>query len=279
MSSNSLLSYKEMCIKNDCTYKNDLFISYENEGIKERDRGTRQFKHSGLIFENINEVAIMLSNLCNYAAVHTKCPANKISNKEILSLKTVYGILDELADVGFKGTICFHIYNEPIMDPRLCIFMKYAKEKMPKCKIRLYSNGYYLNQIMVDDLISLGMDALCVTGYGKSEYIRLMSLVVDIPYMVIFGNLDERLDYYKSTDIVKLKGSICKTFFTQTTVYSNGDIGLCCLDYKHVYGLGNVYENSLKECLNSERVVEIQKRLLRGDRTVCNLCMNCEWSR
>ncbi len=279
MSSDSLLSYKEMCIKNEYTYKNDLFITYENDSIKERDEGVRRFKQTGLIYENINEIAIMLSNLCNYASVHTKCPANQINSKEILPLKTVYRVLDELAEINFDGTICFHIYNEPLIDPRLGVFMRYAKEKMPSCTIRLYSNGYYLDQTMVDDLLTLGMDALCVTGYGKSEYLRLISLELDIPYMVIFGNLDERLDYYKDTDSVILENVPCMTFFTQTTIYSNGDLGLCCLDYKHGYCLGNVKEKSLRECLNSDKTVEVQRRLIDGDRSVYSLCKNCRWSR
>lgn len=275
--SEALVQFKELCERNFFPYSNDMYYLYYHELMKQRDESVEKLKKTGQLFENIVEIAIMLSNLCNYASIHTRCPASLVKHKEIISAKNVYCVLDELSSIDFCGTICFHVYNEPLIDPRLCVFMKYAKERIPRCKIRLYSNGYYLNQTLLDDLVSFGMDALCVTGYGKKEYLRLISLNVEIPYMVLFGNLDERIDYYIDAKEAKLAGVPCRTFITQTTIYPNGDVGLCCLDYKHKYELGNINNSSLRECLNNDRTISVQNRLLKGDRSEFNLCMNCVW--
>ncbi len=159
-------------------------------------------------------------------------------------------------------------------------FCDMVKRMLPKAKVMAYSNGYYLNQTMVDDLIDVGIDVITVTGYGKSEYSRLQSLRVDIPYRILNGNLDERMDVYKRP-INKLKISYdpCRSFITQTCIYSNGEVGVCCLDYEHPYGLGNIFDESLESILNSEGVTAFQDELLLGNRGRYAICQNCNWNR
>ena len=275
-----ICSYKDLCIKTNSYYENDEMIIFNHNKKNELNINIEKYERTRQLFGNFKEVAIMLSNLCNYAYKHPQCPASKIKEKEILPSKVVYKLLDELSNDGFAGEICFHIYNEPTIDPRLFKFIEYAKLKMPDCTVRLYSNGYYLNEVMIDDYIDIGVGVLNTTGYGKNEYDRLTSYDVAIPYSVLFGNLDERLDFYSEKnkmgnfDIKK-----CHAFLNQICVYSNGDLGLCCLDYKHPYKLGNVKNETLEKILNNPRVVEVQSKLLMGDRSVCSLCQNCGWSR
>ena len=97
-------------------------------------------------------------------------------------------------------------------------------------------------------------------------------------YSVLFGRLDERLNIYGDRKKA-ISDEPCRTFFIQVCIYSNGDIGLCCLDYRHPYGLSNIYETSLKDTLNSEQIVLLQKALLSGNRSVYSICKNCTWSR
>ena len=272
-------SYLEMCRCKRSGYINDLGIEYETYKKNRVDEGADNFLKTSNIFDNITEIAIMISNLCNYALIHPQCPANRILDKEIMPSSLVFKLLDELAESTYSGTIAFHVYNEPLMDPRLFWFMHYAKEKMPDCKLRIYTNAYYLNQVMVSELIENGMDILQVTAYGENEYDRLLSLEVSVPYTIIYGELDDRLDGYGTRkSVTQLDSLVCKSFFTQTTVFSNGDLGICCLDYKHSFGIGNMYSQSLRDCLNSGSAVELQKKLLMGDRSTYPICMNCSWN-
>lgn len=273
-------SYKDLCKKTYNYYENDEMIVFNKNKEMVLKRNEEEFEKTGNIFGNFEEIAIMLSNLCNYSLLHPQCPASKIEKKEILSSKIVYKLLDELSNIGFNGGVCFHIYNEPTIDPRLFKFIEYAKRVMPKCTVRLYSNGYYLNQLMIDEYIEAGVGAINTTGYGKMEFDRLTSYNASIPYSVLFGNLDERLNYYNENEKDNLFiGEKCRTFLNQICVYSNGDIGLCCLDYKHPYGFGNVENESLESILSSKKIVELQSRLLEGNRSDCSLCRNCGWSR
>ena len=278
--SSKLLSYMQMCLSKHVLYRNMECIHYEAVREKQINDGVERFKKTNDLFNNIEGVGLMLSNLCNYAYLHSKCPAHCIREKEILSSETVKRIIDELAVRKFDGVLYFHIYNEPMNDPRLFLFIEYAKKEMPQCKVLVYSNGYYLNQVMINDLEEIGADILAVTGYGREEYKRLLALDVNIPYRIVWGDLDERLDLYKaSTDDGNREYEPCRTFITTVNIYSDGDVGICCLDYKHPYKLGNIMDNSLEKVLNHERVINIQKNLLNGNRCDLPICRHCNWIR
>lgn len=268
-------TYKELCKRTKFTFDNEAYIRHLHQKKERIDAGIKNFLQTENLFENINEVALMLSNLCNYAYIHKKCPASLVKQKEILPSRIVFKIFDELASVNFDGTICFHVYNEPLIDPRLFWLIDYIKKNLPLSKVKIYSNGYYLNEQMVKELSDIGVDILEVTGYGEAEYDRLISLDVDMAYSVLLVDMDSRLDFYKERQ-APVSDYPCSTYFTQVSIYSNGDIGTCCLDYRHIYGLGNIFESTLKESLNSRRIVDMQKELLSGNRAVFPICKNCD---
>lgn len=263
-------------------YENEKCALYQLEKEKAVILGKEKFLKTRNLYESITEVAIMLSNLCNYASIHSKCPASLVTKKQIMPSKIVYRILDELAASEFSGTVCFHIYNEPLIDPRLFMFIGYTKKVMPKSTVRIYSNGYYLNETMFEELEGIGADVLVTTGYGKSEYERLIDLDKDngMALSVLYGNLDDRMDYYtkKNTTHV-VSNDVCDTYILQVPIYADGDIGTCCLDYQHPYALGNISETSLEKCLNNESLIAFQDKLLKGDRTSFTICTNCYWKR
>ena len=266
---------KEVCLDRLNFYENGLHMLYSLKQQQKVKEAQRNFMQTGNLYSNITEVLIMLSNLCNYAIIHEKCPAAHVAQKEIMPSKMVYKILDELADDGFDGSIGFHVYNEPMIDPRLFMFIEYAKRIMPKIMIRIYTNGYYLTQNMIYELSDIGVNILNVTGYGKEEYKRLLYLDVPYPYTLLYGHLDDRLDYYSKNSQSTATFRPCKSYIIQVPIFSNGDIGACCFDYQHKYDLGNVFGKTLKDVLSEKRIIEFQKKVLSGDRTVFPLCQNC----
>lgn len=275
-----IYDYRLLCKKKRSGYDNEAMILYSEEEKQIRKKHLQTYLETKDLYHNISEVAIMLSNLCNYARLHPQCPACHIKDKEIMPGSKVYQIMDELAGDGYEGSICFHIYNEPTIDPRLFMFIQYAKKKMPNCKVRVYSNGYYLNQMMVEEFHDVGVDVLITTGYGIEEYERLISFDVSYPYSVEWGCLDERMDWYNEENIgQKLISPQCYTFLNQVCIYSNGEIGTCCLDYRTPYKMGNIFETPLKDILNSRELIAFQDELINGDRSRFSLCSNCHWHR
>lgn len=259
-------------------YKNESYL----EHLKNREQricdACNNFLETNDLFRNITEVAIMLSNLCNYATIHKRCPASCTRRQEIVSGDHVRMVLKELADIDYSGIICFHIYNEPTMDPRLFMFIKETKEMLPKSNVMMYTNGIYLNKSMMNEFHEIGMDIISATAYGEEEFDRLIKLDIGIPYHVIHGNLDDRMDYYDRDYTIKPPIEVCRSLLVQIPIYSDGELGLCCLDYKHPYKMGNVFESGLKTVLSEKKVIDFQRALLSGDRSSYPICDRCGWA-
>ena len=48
-----------------------------------------------------------------------------------------------LANNGFEGTVCFHIYNEPLIDPRLFYIIEYIKQKKIQLNVMYPAQPYF----------------------------------------------------------------------------------------------------------------------------------------
>lgn len=275
LESNSIIPYKEFCKLKYTGYSNHAWIKYKWNKHKKVLLNADKFLKGEQLSNCITEVAIMISNLCNYSCIHQKCPTSLVKNKEIMSMARIKMIVSELKELEFKGAVCFHIYNEPMNDPRLFSILEYIKKEIPNVLTEVYTNGYYLNQTICDEMENGLVDLLIVTGYGVQEYERILNLDIHIPFYVLYGYLDNRLENY---DLLENESKeICYSLLSQVPIYVNGDIGLCCLDYKHDSAFGNVFEQELKEILNSQKVRDFQAGLLKGIRNIYPLCTRCGW--
>lgn len=68
---------------------------------------------------------------------------------------------------------------------------------------------------------------------------------------------------------------ICSYPLTHMIVHSNGDIGLCCYDWKHETSYANAKDISVPEAWNSNRLKEIRIAHLTGHRNSLPYCRNC----
>ena len=107
------------------------------------------------LFKYTNYIYFELSNMCNLSHYHKECPLSLEKNKIILPSKIVLETLDVLNKFNFNGTIAFHNYNEPLIDPRLIKFIEYSRKSCPNSKIYFSTNGIFLNQIILDELIEV----------------------------------------------------------------------------------------------------------------------------
>jgi len=264
------------------------YMEYNNYELWRQKKYEKEIEKAINIFNKygeiryISRISFMLSNLCNYAFCHRKCPTSRVkaNEKEILSTEYIVKTLMELKNFNFfeEGVIAFHIYNEPTMDPRLFMLIEKAKEILPKANIFIYTNGYYLNEDMMREYENIGIAAMSVTAYNNSEYDRLSQLKTSIPYNVLRGLLDNRMDNYNLESPIKESKLICRSFLSEVCIYSDGKLGLCCLDYLHPYGLGNIKERSLIDILKSKKVTNFTKELLSNNRTAA-ICKRCGWAR
>ncbi len=234
---------------------------------------------------NVYKVCLELSTLCNYSHLHKKCPLHEKKEHAILPSDVVIKIIDELSEISFKGMFLFNLYNEPMIDPRLFLFTRLAKEKCPNSTVFIITNGYYLDQHLADELPSHGVDMLALSLYTKREKQRLQQL--KYPIKVRFWDytqtgLDDRLDLYSKpkgipTELACGRGAPLE----EINITAQGDVGLCCLDWQHSIAFGNVRHEKLADIIAKPQFVQFYEDLRQGKRTlpICQACTSCPTSR
>lgn len=228
------------------------------------------------IFKYTSRISIELSNLCNYSEIHKKCPLSLANEPIILPARIVFDILNTLKHHDFQGIIAYHTYNEPLIDPRLIKFVEYARDACPKSKIFIGTNGFYLNQTLLDELVDSGVSEIHVSVYFKSEFERLSMLTSNIPLNIEIMHLDDRLLLYKAKEN-NIKRP-CYAPLNEIIVAREGCISLCCLDWKRLYTFGNLEEQTFDEVIRSGELQAVYERLSKGDRFL-PICKRCGGSR
>lgn len=120
--------------------------------------------------------------------------------------------------------------------------------------------------------------------YPSGHKMRVVNLVPDVK----FGDVDVRQihnfagaanqEYLESLPAYKQKElpleKKCVRPFRELTVYTNGDINLCCQDWRGQCILGNLHEQTLDEIWYGEKHLQYLQSLYQKDRnyTPCDEC-------
>lgn len=240
-------------------------------------------------FKHTTTVSFELSNVCSYAWYHKKCPLSLqysspfliTDGTKILPAEIVRRVLRTLGEHGYEGEINFHGYSEPLEDPRLFSFVRHARKCCPKAFIYDYTNGRFFNQTVADELAEAGMDCLIVGLYGSSEEMkiqatRIQSVKSPLEVKVKKMFLDDRLEIYTREETNSKKP--CNAPLGDVSITKDGEVRLCCYDWKSLFVFGSLFEQTLPEILLSEGVQETFGRLQRGDRFL-GICKRCRINR
>ncbi len=226
-------------------------------------------------------ISFELSNMCNYAPIHPQCPLhNQIDNRKILELDIIEKVIDEAAAFEFKGTIQVNVYNEPLIDPRLYYILdKVRKTMLPTVRINIITNGYFLDQVILDELKNKFQVDVDVSGYNKKEIERLSKLSFDIGnYNISEAHLDNRLKTFYEANEIEGNNVPCYSPYIELIINCEGKVGLCCWEFKREITFGDLHHNSLMEILNGEKMINFYNDISRGIRTesICKKCYNCQ---
>lgn len=112
-------------------------------------------------------MALEINSSCNRKCRY--CPNyNHTREPGFLEEQLSYKIIDELKDIEFDGKITFNLFNEPLLDKRLPVFIKDIRKNLPHVYIYLNTNGDLLDLHLWEKLRKVGLDFANVTQYdGK----------------------------------------------------------------------------------------------------------------
>lgn len=229
-------------------------------------------------------VAFEISNRCVYSHLHDLCPADPEADPVFLETQIIMDVLSNLGN-GFSGSMYFSIYNEPLTDPRFFSLLDIARVYCPNAYINLFTNGWNLNQWMLDELVLKGVRYFHVSAYTTKEYARLSKLKVSkagVTYNAWETTLDNRLGIYHRPEntnegIRSLGLGDCHWSPTSYLFINHrADVCLCCWDCFYTITFGNLHTEKIEDIFESDRWKEICSSMKKGNRDLsfCKKCCN-----
>ncbi len=144
-------------------------------------------------------------------------------------------------------------------------------------KIPIIYRIWLLNNLKLDTLSTIIVDKI------KSYYHldnNFDNLILNKKNIKIKNNiyLDKDNEFIWPTDLKDNDQSFgtCLGSRSHIAILVNGDVVPCCLDSQGLLKLGNIFENSLDNIINSPQFQEINNGF-KNNKLVCNLCKNCNF--
>jgi pyruvate-formate lyase-activating enzyme len=132
-----------------------------------------------MMSEHPRLVAIETTNICN--ARCSFCPNSSLSRDRRMMSDDLFGKIVEDCQAFPLDAIEPFLNGEPFADPRIVQRLELIRQKLPKARLRLYTNGYSLTKDRVDALCGLGVDHLyfSLNTLDPERYRRTTGLELD----------------------------------------------------------------------------------------------------
>ncbi len=264
-------------------------------------------------FVEFDHIEVETSSFCNRKC--TYCPNIQFdklnSSGSFLMDDTILSkILFDLSTISFNGTFSPHMYGEPLLEPRILKIISeiYSIGAKPK----IYTNADFLTPSLLEEMISNGLHTLFVSKHShtlgkdckealsilfssinefKGESLETICQRIEDREIIVKGLHFRIRDYYSdfcdnrsyihnrggSLDVItrKSESPIACQYVMYPVIDVEGNVVLCCNDYKGKHVLGNVLEKNLIDIWRDPNNVILRKRIYHGklDLSICQECV------
>lgn len=228
-------------------------------------------------------------------------------------------IVADLKAFSYSQQVSLFGHNEALLDKRLPDFIAIIKAELPDALQTLSTNGDKLTVDIAGRLFANGLDSLLVNLYDdrnglierafaigrqvEASGVRLLSMGANGAFPMIanrtvkhfilndarefaegFRGIDNRAGNVAGFATLDAPLAMdCERPLIYTHIKWNGDMILCCQDWKSEVVFGNLNNMSVIEAFNSDIAEFYRSKLAARDRTELEVCRNCqrgcnEWS-
>lgn len=199
-------------------------------------------------------------------------------------------LIDQLADLKFKGLISPHLYGEPLSDPRMLKWVKYIKKRLPSSRLKIVTNGDYLDKNNFYDFLNAGVDIFYISKHAKILKKPCRELIDSLDSETFKSKIlvhDFYKDFYESQNMFTNRGGSISldeknnkktpvncSYATYPVINSFGDLILCCQDFHNNFVFGNIMKKHLKDIWFDQRNINLRKRIYnyKLDLKICKDC-------
>lgn len=226
-------------------------------------------------------VYIETSTYCNRTCSY--CPNSEYGTPTDYMTEEVFKkSIQRLKNIQFDGSLIFHFFNEPLLDERLTGFIRYAKDNLPDCICRIFTNGDYLTLDKADELIAAGVRDVVITNHDQKPemFLRRLKPVLDKyrNFMEVQSLHDQPM--WNQGGLVEVdrpenkQRDSCTEPLMSCVIDYNGNVLLCGSDYFRANKFGNVMEEELKVIWNNATFSKLRRELREGI-TSLEMCAKC----
>lgn len=254
-------------------------------------------QQGGREFPIFSFIEFNLCGLCNRSCVF--CPRSTPSAfpnvDEHLDLKLYKKVMESLEGIGFDGTIIYSAFSEPLLYKHLEDAIRISRERCPKARIEIVSNGDFVTAKKLASLFSLGLTVFCISMYDgphqmdrfkkmqREAGLRDEQLILRVRWLSseeLFGiTLSNRAGALnlKEIGVAPLKEPMkkaCYYPFYQILIDYDGSVLLCAHDWARRLIVGNVNDKSILVIWNNGILKRVRLALGKESRdfSPCNLC-------
>lgn len=239
-------------------------------------------------FDFFNNITIETTTYCNLRCEF--CPNSKnvrglLKNKKLIEINLFQKIVNELAEINFKGGVGLFFYGEPLTDKRLPELIAYLRKKIPNSKIGLNSNGTLLTIPLYKKLINAGVSIIHISQYTPKILPNMKEI---FEYLKSCPKNENKITYRnfgKDSVLFNRGGEIDAKNISETPICANpenpltidyeGNVILCCNDYHSSIKFGNLKKEKLIDIWNKPLYKKIRQELEKGiySLPICKKCV------
>lgn len=258
------------------------------------------------IFDTIFfEVITKCNSRCSFCAASVQ---NEKRETKQMPFALYQKAIDELATLDFSGRVAWHVNNDPLLFPDLVKFVAYAREKLPKARLQVMTNGLLLKPDIGEDLIKAGVDDIHIDFYRKHEgqelYPGIKAFMNDVipryfPRQEGCVHYSEdgskrlifEIEWRFLGEIIASRGGTCPNKkanpaavtgfcifpWTQFNITADGRVNKCCADLYFSDPVGDLNTQSIMEIWRGKRLETVRKQLVKGNRQALPNCRECDY--
>ena len=237
-------------------------------------------------------IELELRSLCNGTCPFCAAAVQYNNRPDISMADDMFRkIIDELGQLNYGGRISFYVNTESLLDPRLTVFVRYARGKCPGAYLHVMTNGKLLQNDLGKELLDSGLDLFEINHYSDNQILPLNikkfmdEIAPSYPSKVKLHMRKLTIQLYNRAGsspngkvIKKPFRAFCQRPFQKLIISVEGKAGLCEHDFYFEEVMGNINKENLKDIWYSEKFRRVRKVLVEGNRSIIPLCSKCDFS-
>jgi GTP 3',8-cyclase len=227
------------------------------------------------------EVSAFCNRVCSY------CPNHFLPRAPVdfMSMELFDIVLERLREINWVGPVSYQFLGEPLLDKRLPELVRRTKAKVKGALPRVYTNGDFLTEDLLKELIRAGVFNIVVVRhppFSPEWDARVIPLIKDKRYKKYFTyngvlatgdestrkEVEDSLHYLQThpfgggNETPDIVYKTCPHIMGSYTILRNGDVVQCCLSWDRQPVMGNVATEGLLEIWNKPLFKEIRNDVI-----------------